>query len=138
MTNRIHQVYIPLSRELVEELIKGVPPAYSSVFCQRITLAHGGADRIEMQPRRCVVYAVHNDPARQVQSLLVELDGELWRDDGRPFWITHSIGVDVSPVEAGNINPDRIKHLEYGYEFTGQPVRAPARVLKPRTRSLAA
>lgn len=138
MPNRKSQLIIPIQSDLAAILLERFPPIYPSVFMQRITLDHGVAVPADLNPKNCLIYGTYNNPDRQVQSLLVEVDGQLRRADRKPYWITVSLGPNASPVEGGEVPVEAVDFLSEGYEFLGRPVIKPARQLKPRSVSLVA
>lgn len=85
-----------LSDESREKLLKLFPPKFSDVLGHHITLKFGvkKEEPLPKQPKEVNVVGVIEDDNDSIQGLLVEVDGNIERPDGKMFHITWSIDRD--------------------------------------------
>lgn len=82
-----------LSDKSRKELMNLFPPQYPNVLGHHITVKFGvkKSEALPEQPNVVTVVGTINDDNNSIQGLLVEVDGEIERPDGRKYHITWSI-----------------------------------------------
>jgi len=107
MSKHLFRVAADIPRDIRQSLLAQFKPIFSTVFVRTVTLAYGVTADYEVPEEWCE-FAVH---ARHLgldhEALLVSVNGEKLRPDGRLFHITLST-ENLPPVEAGNISPSGI------------------------------
>lgn len=87
-----------------KEILEKFKPAYSNVVCHHITVAFG-VDKDEPIPEmpKSVKIVGHIDSKTGIEGLLVEVNGNTKRPDGKLYHITLSLGQDRKPVETNDV-----------------------------------
>lgn len=88
------------SRNYLLELYR---PRYKRVVCEHITEDFGVADDYPLpkEPQSLLVIG-HVDSGDGVEALLVSINGNVSRPDGKPYHITHSLAEGREPVESND------------------------------------
>jgi hypothetical protein len=87
-----------------ERLLKSIKPAYENVIAHHVTYEFGVADSHPLPPAvfRASVYGVAND-GEGLQTLVVDINGDGKRPDGKLFHITWSLSEGRKAVESNKL-----------------------------------
>lgn len=117
-----------------ERLLKSIKPAYKNVIAHHVTYEFGVDDTHPLPPDvfRASIYGIANDGAG-VQTLVVDVNGDGKRPDGKLFHITWSLADGRKAVESNKlletwpISPDKRPQtiLFYPIPITLEPAFIP-------------
>ncbi len=103
-----------LDADSKSQLLEAIPPKYPTVVADHITQNFGvSAGTPIPEPKSVKVVGVADD-GRGLQGLIVEVDGERTRPDGKPFHITWSYDASkMAPAEFDPAPPGKQKAKTY-------------------------
>ncbi|AVH85177.1 hypothetical protein RsoM2USA_249 [Ralstonia phage RsoM2USA] len=97
-----------LSEKTRNELLAIFPPVYTDEIGHHVTIKFGvGKNYVQPNVKMADVVA-YVDDTKGCEAFIVQVDGETYRPDGKPYHITWSIdrAAGVKPMHAGDVAKD--------------------------------
>ncbi|MBR6412039.1 MAG: hypothetical protein IKS41_02625 [Alphaproteobacteria bacterium] len=92
----MYSVY-QLAPEEQQRLLKEFPPRYSKVYADHVTVQFGGANVALPKPADQMEIIGRADDNHGLEALVVRINGNLKREDGKIYHITWSLNPDIAP-----------------------------------------
>ena len=93
-----------LDEQSRERLLAKFPPKYSKVIAHHITVEFGVDSNTPPPPNAEIRVVGHADSGDGLEALVVSVDGEKQREDGKFYHITWSLEPDkYRPVDSGDL-----------------------------------
>jgi hypothetical protein len=113
MSSNLYRVGYDLTQDVRDSLLRTFRPRHALVYCRNITWIYGCSADFEdfpKQPMACVIVGHHIGPDHE--ALVITLDDQATRPDGKLHHITLSVAPGVPPARAGEIDPAFVVDVE--------------------------
>lgn len=93
-----------LSEETREALLDRFPPKYEKVIAHHVTVDFGVPEDAPVPPEADVKVVGYADNGEGLEALVVSVDGEKRREDGKYYHVTWSLDPEkFKPVDSGDL-----------------------------------
>ena len=105
--NQVKVICADLAENTRREILNKYPPAHSLVYASHVTAAYKKLNGVNIKGLHTAV-VMGQVITDRIHSLVLRVNGDDYRPDGKPWHLTVSLASGVEPKEGGNFHLDQM------------------------------